>query len=122
MQLGAFSISLSVSDLEASLAFYRKLGFGIVGGDASDNWLILRNGKCTIGLFSGMFQGNMLTFNPGWNSEGETVDGFEDVRSIYNSITAEGIVPDSAVESASGPGSFTVKDPDGNVILFDQHV
>jgi lactoylglutathione lyase len=123
MQLGAFSVSLAVKDIEASRVFYEKLGFKIVHGDQSQNWLILRNGEVTIGLFQGMFQRNLLTFNPGWNSQAEPLTDFEDVREIQKRLKADGVtLTTEADESTTGPASFTLVDPDGNPILFDQHV
>ena len=123
MELGAFSISLAVADLTASRTFYEALGFEVVGGDAEQNWLILRNGDHTIGLFQGMFDRNMLTFNPGWTQQCETLPEFTDVREIQKRVKAAGIEPaQQADESASGPGSFVVIDPDGNPVLIDQHV
>ncbi|MGD9028743.1 MAG: VOC family protein [Anaerolineae bacterium] len=123
MDLGAFSISLAVNDIEASRAFYEKLGFQVVGGDASQNWLILRNGDHTIGLFQGMFEKNILTFNPGWDKNGAPVDTFTDVRDLQRQLKAQGAeLLTEADESSTGPASFVVVDPDGNQILFDQHV
>ncbi len=123
MSLGAFSISLTVKDLAASKAFYEKLGFGEIGGDASQNWLILANGDCVIGLFQGMFDKNMLTFNPGWGPDGTPLDDFEDVRDIQKRLKADGVsLASEADEATSGPASFVVVDPDGNPILVDQHV
>jgi len=123
MSLGAFSISLTVKDLAASKEFYAKLGFGKIGGDESQNWLILANGDCVIGLFQGMFDKNMLTFNPGWSAEGKSLDEFEDVRDIQKRLKAEGIsIASEADETTTGPASFVVVDPDGNPILVDQHV
>ena len=123
MSLGAFSISLSVKDLNKSREFYEKLGFEQVGGDAAQNWLILRNGESTIGLFHGMFEGNILTFNPGWNSQAEKIDDFDDVRQIQKRLKASGLTLTSeADESTKGPASLTLIDPDGNSILIDQHV
>jgi lactoylglutathione lyase len=123
MNLGAFSVSLSVKDLEASRAFYSHLGFEEVFGDASQNWLILRNGDVTIGLFQGMFEGNILTFNPGWDKEAKPLDQFTDVRDLQKRIKAAGIQPMAeADEDSSGPASFMIVDPDGNTILVDQHV
>lgn len=120
--LGAFSVSLAVKDLQASSAFYQKLGFEVAGGDADQNWLILRNGETTLGLFQGMFERNMLTFNPGWNREAQPLSEFTDVRQLQAKLEAEGIEPHSRVSTPSGPGSFMVVDPDGNPILIDQHV
>lgn len=123
MQLGAFSVSLSVKDLAASRAFYEKLGFEQAGGDPEQNWLILRNGTTTIGLFQGMFEGNLLTFNPGWSATAEPLDEFEDVRRIQSQLKADGLeILSEADESSSGPASLMLRDPDGNVILLDQHV
>ena len=121
--VGAFSISLAVKDIEASRAFYAKLGFETAGGDASQNWLILRNGPAVIGLFQGMFDKNILTFNPGWNQGANKVDGFTDVRELQRNLEADGVeLQTRADESTKGPASFTVVDPDGNPILVDQHV
>ena len=123
MNLGAFSISLVVQDLDASADFYGKLGFEIVGGNASENWLILRNGEHTIGLFKGMFDKNILTFNPGWNSQAEAVDSFTDVRELQRELKSRGVtLVSEADEDTQGPASFVVLDPDGNPILVDQHV
>lgn len=123
MQLGAFSISLTVKDLEASRIFYEKFGFRVFGGDASKNWLILKNGDHTIGLFQGMFPKNTLTFNPGWDSNAQKVDGFTDVRELQRQLKAQGVVLQiEADESTAGPASFFTEDPDGNPILVDQHV
>lgn len=123
MNLGAFSVSLAVKDIAISRAFYEKLGFEQVAGEPEENWLILRNGETTIGLFQGMFEGNLLTFNPGWSGSAEPLDEFEDVREIQMSLKANGIALTSeADESSTGPGSLMLEDPDGNVILLDQHV
>lgn len=123
MQLDAFSISLAVSDIEKSRGFYTALGFEAVGGDEQQGWLILRNGDHTIGLFQGMFESNLMTFNPGWDRQGNALDDFTDIRDIQAQLASAGIEIDSAtIESDSGPASFSVTDPDGNVILFDQHV
>jgi len=123
MTLGNFSVSLAVKDLEASRAFYQKLGFVVVGGDPKQNWLILQNGSATIGLFQGMFERNMLTFNPGWDSAGNTLAQFTDVRELQRRLKRAGITPVTAAEeSGKGPASFMVIDPDGNPILIDQHV
>ena len=123
MDLGNFSVSLTVKDIEASKAFYQKLGFESILGEESEGWQIMRNGDCVIGLFQGMFDKNILTFNPGWNSEAEVIDGFTDVRVLQQQLKAKGIVPLSeADESAAGPASFILEDPDGNAILIDQHV
>ena len=123
MQLGAFSISLAVEDIETSRDFYEKFGFEIVGGDQSQNWLILRNGTCTIGLFQGMFEGNILTFNPGWDAMAQPFDAYTDVRELQRQLKAKGVrLATEADEDGSGPASFTALDPDGNAILVDQHV
>ena len=123
MELGAFSVSLAVKDLEASRDFYEKLGFRVVGGDPSQNWQILRNGGHTIGLFQGMFDKNMLTFNPGWDDEAQPVDAFTDVRELQRRLKEAGVtLAVEADESGTGPASFVILDPDGNPILVDQHV
>jgi lactoylglutathione lyase len=123
MNLGASSISLAVKDIAASRAFYEKLGFKHVLGDQTQNWLILRNGETTVGLFQGMFERNMLTFNPGWNSQAQPLREFEDIREIQRSLKASGLALTSeADESTTGPASLTLIDPDGNPILIDQHV
>ena len=123
MDLGAFSISLAVKDIAASKAFYEMFGFKIFGGDISQNWLILKNGDHTIGLFQGMFEKNILTFNPGWDSNAQKLDTFTDVRDLQRQLKAQGVeLMSEADESTTGPASFMVADPDGNPILFDQHV
>jgi lactoylglutathione lyase len=123
MDLGAFSISLAVKDISTSKAFYEKLGFEVIGGDASQNWQILRNGDHTIGLFQGMFEKNTLTFNPGWDLKARHLDNFTDVREIQRQLKAQGIkIATEADDDSKGPASFIVIDPDGNPILFDQHV
>lgn len=123
MQLGNFSVSLAVKDLEASRAFYEKLGFEEFGGDASQNWLILKNGDAIIGLFQGMFENNILTFNPGWDSSAQKLESFTDVRDIQKRLKESGVeLQTEADESTTGPASFVVVDPDGNAILVDQHV
>ena len=122
MQLGAFSISLSVKDIVASRDFYQKLGFNEIGGDVAQNWLILRNGDTTIGLFQGMFEKNVLTFNPGWDAHANELSDYTDVRELQKKLLAEGVeLISTADESGSGPASFTLLDPDGNPILVDQH-
>ncbi len=122
MELGSFSVSLSVKDLEASRIFYAKLGFESIGGDASQNWLILKNGEHVIGLFQGMFERNTLTFNPGWDQGGNELDNFSDVRELQHELTRRGVtIVSEADEATTGPASCTVVDPDGNPILFDQH-
>ncbi len=123
MNLGAFSISLSVKDLAASKIFYEKLGFKEFGGDASQNWLIMKNADHVIGLFHGMFEGNLLTFNPGWNQDAEAVESFTDIRDLQRQLKAQGVeLASEADETTTGPASFFVTDPDGNSILVDQHV
>ena len=123
MELGAFSISLAVKDIEASRKFYEKFGFKVFGGDASQNWLILKNGDHVIGLFHGMFEKNILTFNPGWDSNAQKLASFTDVRDLQRRLKAAGVqLEPQADESTTGPGSFMAVDPDGNPILFDQHV
>ncbi len=123
MELGAFSVSLAVKDLEASRDFYEKLGFEVVGGDPSQNWQILRNGGHTIGLFQGMFDKNMLTFNPGWDDEAQPIDDYTDVRELQRRLKEAGVtLAVEADESGAGPASFVILDPDGNPILVDQHV
>lgn len=122
MELGAFSVSLTVRDLAASAAFYEHLGFVRFHGDADQGWLIMRSGAATVGLFQGMFERNMLTFNPGWDADAQPLETFTDIREIQRRLRAQGIPLLSEVdESGSGPGSFLVADPDGNPILFDQH-
>ena len=123
MELGTFSISLAVKNLEESKAFYVKFGFEVNGGDASQNWLILRNSDHTIGLFQGMFEKNTLTFNPGWDKNATQLDTFTDVRELQRQLKAQGVaLMTEADESTTGPASFIAVDPDGNPILVDQHV
>ena len=123
MDLGTFSVSLTVADLERSRVFYEALGFSVVGGDPAQHWLIMRNGRTTIGLFHGMFDRNVLTFNPGWDDQGTPVDTFTDVRELQRRLKARGLVlTTEADESGSGPASLALLDPDGNPILIDQHV
>jgi catechol 2,3-dioxygenase-like lactoylglutathione lyase family enzyme len=123
MQLGAFSISLAVKDLNASRVFYEGLGFTVVGGVAAQNWLILRNPDAvTIGLFQGMFDRNILTFNPGWNREAQNLDAFTDVRDIQQQLEARGLsLTARADTTTTGPASVMLADPDGNPVLIDQH-
>lgn len=122
MQLGAFSVSLAVKDLSASRAFYEKLGFDAMGGDAAHGFLIMKNGDHVIGLFQGMFEGNILTFNPGWDQNGQETGDFTDVRDLQRQLKADGIALISeADETTTGPASITLTDPDGNAILIDQH-
>ncbi len=123
MELGAFSVSLAVKDIEASRVFYEKFGFEVVGGDPSQNWQILRNGDHTIGLFQGMFDNNILTFNPGWDSQARPLDSFTDVRELQGRLKASGVsLSSEADEGTTGPASFVAVDPDGNPVLVDQHV
>ncbi len=123
MELGTFSISLAVKDIEASRIFYEKFGFKAFGGDASQNWLILKNGDHAIGLFQGMFEKNTLTFNPGWDSNASKLDTFTDVRELQRLLKAQGVqLMSEADETTTGPASLVAVDPDGNPILVDQHV
>jgi lactoylglutathione lyase len=123
MELGAFSVSLTVKDMEASRKFYEKLGFKEFAGDASQNWLIMKNGGTVIGLFQGMFERNMLTFNPGWDGNASTLDDFTDVRELQHHLKEQGVeLISEADEGTTGPASFMTVDPDGNPILVDQHV
>ncbi|UTW45544.1 VOC family protein [bacterium SCSIO 12696] len=123
MNLGAFSISLAVKDLQASRQFYEKLGFSVYCGEPEQNWLILKNGDHIIGLFQGMFENNILTFNPGWDQNAHPTDEYTDVRQLQQSLKEQGVDITNAVDEAgSGPGSFMVTDPDGNQVLIDQHV
>ncbi len=123
MKLGAFSVSLAVRDLEASRIFYEKLGFHVFGGDAAQGWLIIKNASSTIGLFQGMFDKNMLTFNPGWDENAQNLNEFTDVRELQQHLKTAGITLESeADETSTGPASFLVLDPDGNPVLVDQHV
>ena len=122
MKLGAFSVSLAVKDLQASRDFYEKFGFQEFGGDASQNWLIMKNGDHVIGLFQGMFEKNCLTFNPGWNSDAGELDDFTDVRDLQRQLKESGVeLVSEADETTTGPASFMAIDPDGNPILVDQH-
>jgi lactoylglutathione lyase len=123
MELGAFSISMAVKDLGTSKAFYEKFGFKAFAGDASQNWLIMKNGDHVIGLFQGMFEKNILTFNPGWDSNAQKLATFTDVRDLQRQLKAQGVqLQQEADESSTGPASFIAVDPDGNPILIDQHV
>lgn len=123
MELGAFSVSLAVKDIETSRQFYEKLGFTVFMGDQSQNWLILKNGAHVIGLFQGMFDRNILTFNPGWNSDAQPLKTFTDVRELQRRLKELGITMiTEADESTTGPASLMIADPDGNTILLDQHV
>lgn len=122
MKLGAFSISLSVKDLNASKQFYQTLGFTVFAGQQEKNYLIMKNGNALVGLFKGMFENNILTFNPGWDENAQNLDAFDDVRSIQKHLKSSGIpIVNEADETTTGPASFVVTDPDGNTILIDQH-
>lgn len=121
--LGKFSVSLAVKDLQASRAFYEKLGFEVSGGNPERNWIVLRNGNATIGLFQGMFDRNMLTFNPGWDQHSKPLEQWKDVREVQRDLREKGMQPAPAAdESTQGPAHFMLVDPDGNPILIDQHV
>ena len=123
MELGAFSVSLAVKDINASKSFYQKLGFSVFAGDIASNYLIMKNGEHLIGLFQGMFDKNILTFNPGWDQNAKNLDSFTDVRNLQRQLKSEGIeVINEADENSNGPASFVIVDPDGNQILIDQHV
>lgn len=123
MELGAFPVSLAVKDIEASKQFYLKLGFEVFSGEQSQNWLIMKSGSRVIGLFQGMFEKNMLTFNPGWDNDAKAVETYTDVRELQRQLKADGIAfVSEADEDSTGPASFMVLDPDGNPILVDQHV
>ncbi len=123
MGCGAFSVSLAVKDIAMSKAFYEKLGFTAMAGEQSQGWLIMADGPTKIGLFQGMFNDNILTFNPGWDQDCATLPSFEDVRAIQRRLKDQGIAIDTeADESTDGPAHFVLKDPDGNVVMFDQHV
>ena len=123
MQLGTFSLSLAVKDIEASKLFYEKLGFSVFHGNQAQNWLIMKNGETVIGLFQGMFEKNIFTFNPGWNSDAQPLSEFTDVRELQRQLKDRGVnMISEADESSTGPASFMIVDPDGNTILVDQHV
>jgi lactoylglutathione lyase len=123
MELGAFSISLAVKDIEASKSFYEKFGFTVFGGNIEHKWLILKNGDHIIGLFQGMFDKNILTFNPGWDQNAQKLPSFTDVRALQQQLKAKGVqFAQEADESTTGPASFIAVDPDGNSLLVDQHV
>ena len=123
MKLGTFSLSLTVKDIQASLGFYEKLGFTKFHGDITQNWLILKNGNCTLGLFQGMFPKNILTFNPGWDANAQNLESFTDVRDIQAKLKAQGLsITTEVATGTEGPGSLVIEDPDGNPILIDQHV
>ncbi len=122
MKLGAFSISLNVKDINTSKAFYENLGFIVFGGNIEQRWLIMKNGNAIIGLFQGMFEKNILTFNPGWDENAQNIADFDDVRTIQKQLKSKGIVLQSeANETTTGPDSLIITDPDGNTILIDQH-
>lgn len=122
MKLGAFSISLNVKDLSTSKAFYEKLGFTILGGSMEQNYLIMKNENALIGLFQGMFPNNILTFNPGWDENGQNIESFDDIRAIQEQLKSEGISLDAEADpNTSGPANIMLKDPDGNIIYIDQH-
>ncbi len=122
MNLGAFSVSLAVKDIEASQRFYQTLGFSVLGGDPAQSWVILKNADHVIGLFQGMFEHNILTFNPGWDSAAQPLAEFTDVRELQRQLKAAGVqLVSEADESTTGPASFVIADPDGNTLLFDQH-
>lgn len=122
MKLGAFSISLSVKDISVSKAFYENLGFSVFAGSLEQNYLIMKNGNALIGLFQGMFQGNILTFNPGWDENAANFDPFDDVREIQKQLKSKGVaVNPEADENTTGPASLMITDPDGNIVLIDQH-
>ncbi|MFQ3247752.1 MAG: hypothetical protein ACJAYF_001347 [Arenicella sp.] len=123
MKLGAFSVSLSVKNIEQSKVLYQKIGFEKVGGEQSQNWLILRNGDHTIGLFQGMFDANIMTFNPGWDKDFKTLESFTDIRVLLTDFEAQGInIIQKSIDGESGPSSLSIQGPDGNAILIDQHV
>lgn len=123
MKLGAFSISLAVKDIHKSKAFYETLGFSVFAGDIERNYLIMKNGNALIGLFQGMFENNIMTFNPGWDESANKLEEFDDVRTIQQHLKKEGVKLETEVdETTSGIGSFVVLDPDGNAVLIDQHV
>lgn len=122
MKLGAFSLSLSVKDLQKSKQFYENIGFEVFAGQEDMNYLIMKNGDALIGLFNGMFEGNIVTFNPGWDQSANPIEHFTDVREIQQHVKKSNIELVSEVETVSGPGNFMITDPDGNVILFDQHI
>ncbi len=122
MKLGAFSVSLSVKDIKVSKAFYENLGFSVLAGDLERKYLIMKNENSLIGLFEGMFEGNILTFNPGWDENGQNIDDFNDIREIQAILKSKNISPNNTIdEDSSGPASLTLSDPDGNMILIDQH-
>jgi predicted lactoylglutathione lyase len=121
MNLGTFSISLAVKNIQASKAFYQNLGFEIMGGNQEQNWLILKNGTTILGLFQGMFEKNILTFNPGWDHNAQNLENFTDIRDLQKELKARGLSLTTETKASTGPASFTLTDPDGNPILIDQH-
>lgn len=122
MKLGAFSVSLAVKDIEVSKQFYQSLGFEVFGGDQAQNWLMMRNDEHVIGLFQGMFDSNIMTFNPGWDQNAQNIENFDDIRDIKQQLLDSGAsLTHDGVDKDSGPGSIMLKDPDGNMIMFDQH-
>ncbi len=122
MKLGAFSMSLNVKDLKTSKQFYEKFGFRVLGGSMEHNYLIMKNGNSLIGLFQGMFEGNILTFNPGWDESGKDIADFNDIREIQGHLNSEGVETGAQIDpKTTGPASMMITDPDGNVILIDQH-
>ena len=123
MKLGAFSVSLAVKDIHISKAFYENLGFTVFGGDIAKNYLVMKNGNALVGLFQGMFEGNILTFNPGWDENAQSLETFDDIRTIQADLKDKNVALNSeADENTNGPASITLTDPDGNYILIDQHV
>ena len=122
MQLGNFSLSLSVKDIGTSKEFYEALGFSIIDGNEKEGWLILKNGETNIGLFQGMFEQNIITFNPGWDQNGKELETFTDIRDIQKKLKESHINFKQEVKDDTGPASFMITDPDGNTILVDQHV
>ena len=124
MKLGVFSLSITVKDIKISKEFYENIGFTVFGGNMEQNWLIMKNGNAVIGLFQGMFDKNMLTFNPGWDENANTLENFDDVRQIQKHIKSKGIKieTEEIAENTSGPASLMIIDPDGNPILIDQHI
>jgi len=123
MSIGAFSVSLAVKDIHVSKSFYEALGFEEFHGNIEDNWLIMKNDDCVIGLFQDMFEENIMTFNPGWNNNAEALEKFKDIRELQKDLLDKGIpIVEQVDPASSGPASFTIQDPDGNTILIDQHV
>ncbi|MGD6794352.1 VOC family protein [Metabacillus indicus] len=122
MKLGAFSVSLNVGDIHKSKAFYENLGFQVFGGNLAQNWIIMKNESCIIGLFQGMFEKNILTFNPGWDENAKNLESFTDIRDIQKQLKEKGMkILSEADEAGEGPAHFMIEDPDGNQILIDQH-